>query len=121
MYGLSGLVLFLLLNIEIADYFSIGPTLTFSFAGNFARDMTYTISWSLFAFGMLLIGMIKQIRPLRFGARPRRLRRSRHREEGPLAGDPFERVDTARQKLDPGPRDQVLHRPRDQDFPRPGE
>ncbi|MFL6515898.1 MAG: DUF2339 domain-containing protein [Chthoniobacterales bacterium] len=68
LYGLSGLVLFLLLNIEIADYFSIGPTLTFSFAGNFARDMTYTISWSLFAFGMLLIGMIKQIRPLRFGA-----------------------------------------------------
>jgi len=68
LYGLSGFVLFLLLNIEIADYFSIGPTLTFSFAGNFARDMTYTISWSLFAFGMLLMGMIKQIRLLRFGA-----------------------------------------------------
>ncbi|MEY2439934.1 MAG: hypothetical protein QOI34_1319, partial [Verrucomicrobiota bacterium] len=36
LYILGGIVLFLLLNIEIADYFSIGPTLTFSFAGNFA-------------------------------------------------------------------------------------
>lgn len=68
LYTLSGIVLFLLLNIEIADYFSIGPTLTFSFAGNFARDMTYTISWSLFAFMMLILGMFKQIRALRFAA-----------------------------------------------------
>jgi hypothetical protein len=28
---------FLLLNIEIADYFAEGPTLTFQFSGNFAR------------------------------------------------------------------------------------
>ncbi|HJT82009.1 MAG TPA: DUF2339 domain-containing protein, partial [Chthoniobacterales bacterium] len=68
LYTLSGIVFFLLLNIEIADYFSIGPTLTFSFAGNFARDMTYTISWALFAFGMLVLGMSKQIRALRFAA-----------------------------------------------------
>ena len=68
LYVLSGVVFFLLLNIEIADYFSIGPTLTFSFAGNFARDMTYTISWALFAFGMLIGGMLKQIRPLRVAA-----------------------------------------------------
>jgi uncharacterized membrane protein len=68
LYVLCGVVFFLLLNIEIADYFSIGPTLTFSFAGNFARDMTYTISWALFAFGMLIGGMLKQIQPLRFAA-----------------------------------------------------
>lgn len=68
LYALSGIILFLLLNIEIADYFSIGPTLTFSFAGNFARDMTYTISWAVFAFGMLLVGMFKQIRPVRLAA-----------------------------------------------------
>ena len=45
------------MNIEIADYFSIGPTLTFSFTGNFARDMTYSIAWALYAFALLLIGM----------------------------------------------------------------
>jgi uncharacterized membrane protein len=30
--------------------------------------MTYTISWALFAFGLLILGMVKQIRPLRFAA-----------------------------------------------------
>ena len=49
--SLGALLVFLLLNIEIADYFSIGPTLTFSFSGNFARDMTYSIAWALFASG----------------------------------------------------------------------
>lgn len=68
LYILSGIIFFLLLNIEIADYFSIGPTLTFSFAENFARDTTYTISWAVFAFVLLLIGMFKQIRPVRLAA-----------------------------------------------------
>ena len=55
------ILVFLLLNIEIADYFSVGPTLTFSFSGNFARDMTYSIAWALFALGLILVGMrIKQ-------------------------------------------------------------
>ncbi|HXM32862.1 MAG TPA: DUF2339 domain-containing protein [Chthoniobacterales bacterium] len=56
-YSLGTILAFLLLNIEIADYFSIGPTLTFSFSGNFARDMTYSIAWALFAFALLLAGM----------------------------------------------------------------
>ena len=59
--SLGAILVFLLLNIEIADYFSIGPTLTFSFSGNFARDMTYSIAWALFALGLILVGMrIKQ-------------------------------------------------------------
>jgi hypothetical protein len=60
--GSLGVILgFLLLNLEIADYFSIGPTLTFSFTGNFARDMTYSIAWALFALGLIIAGMrIKQ-------------------------------------------------------------
>ncbi len=57
LYSLGAILTFLLLNIEIADYFSIGPTLTFSFSGNFARDMTYSIAWALYAFALLLIGM----------------------------------------------------------------
>ncbi|MEO7723345.1 MAG: DUF2339 domain-containing protein [Chthoniobacterales bacterium] len=55
--SLGTILFFLLLNIEIADYFSIGPTLTFSFSGNFARDMTYSIAWALFALGLIVIGM----------------------------------------------------------------
>ena len=59
--SLGVILVFLLLNIEIADYFSIGPTLTFSFSGNFARDMTYSIAWALFALGLIIVGMkIKQ-------------------------------------------------------------
>ena len=64
--ALGLLLLFLLLNIEIADYFSIGPTLTFSFSGNFARDMTYTIAWALFAFALLLAGMRQKTRWVRY-------------------------------------------------------
>lgn len=68
LYALGAILLFLLLNIEIADYFSIGPTLTFSFHGNFARDMTYTIAWALLAFGLLVGGLLKNLRPLRLAA-----------------------------------------------------
>ncbi len=68
LYALGGIVLFLLMNIEIADYFSIGPTLTFSFQGDFARDMTYTICWAMFAFALLLIGMLKNAQAARLAA-----------------------------------------------------
>ena len=68
LYTLGGITLFLLLNIQIADYFSIGPTLTFSFSGNFARDMTYSIAWALFAFALLLIGMRQKSKWVRYAA-----------------------------------------------------
>lgn len=64
--SLGAVLTFLLLNIEIADYFSIGPTLTFSFSGNFARDMTYSIAWALYAFALLLIGMRRKTRWVRY-------------------------------------------------------
>jgi uncharacterized membrane protein len=66
LYSLGAILSFLLLNIEIADYFSIGPTLTFSFSGNFARDMTYSIAWALFAFALLLVGMKQKTRWVRY-------------------------------------------------------
>jgi uncharacterized membrane protein len=66
LYSLGTILAFLLLNVEIADYFSIGPTLTFSFSGNFARDMSYSIAWSLFAFALLLIGMKQKIGGVRY-------------------------------------------------------
>jgi uncharacterized membrane protein len=64
--SLGAILTFLLLNIQIADYFSIGPTLTFSFSGNFARDMTYSIAWALYAFALLLIGMRQKTRWVRY-------------------------------------------------------
>jgi uncharacterized membrane protein len=68
--GALGTVLaFLLLNIEIADYFSEpGSTLTFQFSGNFARDMTYSIAWGLFALGLLIFGIFKKIPAARYAA-----------------------------------------------------
>ncbi|MEP6662140.1 MAG: DUF2339 domain-containing protein, partial [Verrucomicrobiota bacterium] len=64
--ALGTILLFLLLNIEIADYFSTGTALTFQFSGNFARDMSYTISWALFAFALLLIGILKKLPAARY-------------------------------------------------------
>lgn len=68
LYSLGTILLFLLLNIEIADYFSLGPTLTFSFYGDFARDMTYSIAWALFALALLLIGIMRAVRAVRVAA-----------------------------------------------------
>jgi uncharacterized membrane protein len=64
--SLGTILLFLLLNIEIADFFATTPTLTFDFSGNLARDMTYSIAWALFALGLLLVGMHRQLPPVRY-------------------------------------------------------
>jgi hypothetical protein len=57
--GCGTILLFLLMNIEIADYFSSGSTLTFKFSGNIAMDMTYTLGWSIFAFILFSFGIKK--------------------------------------------------------------
>ena len=56
--GGGAVLLFLLLNIEIADYHSVGPSLTFNFSAGVAQDLTYTIGWALFAFGLLIAGIV---------------------------------------------------------------
>jgi uncharacterized membrane protein len=67
--GLGTVLAFLLLNIEIADYFSpSGSTLTFQFNGNFARDMTYSIAWALFALVLLVIGILRKVPAARYSA-----------------------------------------------------
>ena len=66
-----GVVLaFLLLNLEIADFFTPAGAnvLTFQFSGMFARDMTYTIAWALFALGLLVAGIWRQARAARYAA-----------------------------------------------------
>ena len=67
---LGTVLAFLLLNIEIADYFTAAGarTLTFQFSGNFARDMTYSIAWALFALTLLVAGIAKKIRPARYAS-----------------------------------------------------
>ena len=65
-YTLSVILVFLLVNIEIADFFSEGTTVTFQFSGNFARDMSYTIAWSIFAFGLVVLGVWKKTRVVRY-------------------------------------------------------
>jgi Predicted membrane protein (DUF2339) len=66
---LGAVLAFLLMNIEIADYFTAaGEPVRFEFGGNFAREMTYTISWALFALVMIVIGIVKKIPAARYAA-----------------------------------------------------
>ncbi len=66
--ALGAALVFLLLNIEIADFFTAEGhrVLTFEFSGNFARDMTYTIAWSLFALLLLMVGLWRRIPMARY-------------------------------------------------------
>lgn len=68
LYSLGTLLVFLLMNLEIADYYAEGPVLVFQFSGNFARDMTYSIAWACFAFGLLVIGIRKSLAPARYAS-----------------------------------------------------
>ncbi|MFN2540660.1 MAG: DUF2339 domain-containing protein [Chthoniobacterales bacterium] len=70
LYAIGALLAFLLVNIEIADYFTApgAATLTFQFSGNFARDMSYSIAWALFALLLLIIGMRKQSASVRYAS-----------------------------------------------------
>jgi hypothetical protein len=66
---LGVVLMFILLNIEIADFFSPhASVLTFQFSGNLARDMTYTIAWALFALGLLIVGIWKRQPGARYAA-----------------------------------------------------
>lgn len=70
LYTLGTVLAFLLLNIEIADYFSRtgAPSLTFQFNGNFARDMSYSMAWAVFALLLLIIGIHKSLKPVRYAS-----------------------------------------------------
>jgi uncharacterized membrane protein len=62
-------LLFALLNIEIADFYSTGSTLTFNFlSSSLAQDLTYTIGWAVFAIAMLIAGIAFSTRPARVAA-----------------------------------------------------
>jgi uncharacterized membrane protein len=70
-FNTLGVILaFILLNIEIADFFTApgARSLAFQFSGNFARDMTYTIAWALFALALLGGGIWQQTKTARYAA-----------------------------------------------------
>jgi uncharacterized membrane protein len=66
--GLGTLLAFLLINLEIADFFTDRDSLvvTFQFSGNLARDMSYSIAWALFALMLVIIGIRKKLAPVRY-------------------------------------------------------
>ena len=62
----SVILAFYLLNIQIADFYSTGSRVSFEFSANFARDMTYSIAWALFAFPLLLAGFWRKLPACRY-------------------------------------------------------
>ena len=62
-------LLFLLVNIEIADYYSEGSSLTFNFwSAPLAQVLSYTLWWALFALAMLVAGILLHERVVRIAA-----------------------------------------------------
>jgi hypothetical protein len=61
-------LLFLLLNIEIADYYATGPEVTFRFGVTVSQDLTYTIGWLLFGMGLLAAGIYLRQKAARIAA-----------------------------------------------------
>ena len=59
LYILCGLTLFWLVNIEIAQWFNSGNTLTFAFTGHLAEALTYTLAWALFGSAVIGLGLYK--------------------------------------------------------------
>ncbi len=68
--SLGVILAFFLLNIEITDYFMLpgARSQLFMFYGNFARDMSYTIAWALFALTLLMMGIWRRSRGARLTA-----------------------------------------------------
>ncbi len=66
--ALGTVLAFLLVNIEIADYFTTpgAAVVTLSFSGNLARDMSYSIAWSFFALLLVIVGIGKKSGPIRW-------------------------------------------------------
>ena len=61
-------LLFLLLNIEIADYFATESTEMFRFGASVSQDLTYTIGWLVFGIGLLAAGIYLKTRAARVTA-----------------------------------------------------
>ena len=65
----AGVLLFVLTNVEIADFYSTGVSLTFRLSGGgLAEDMTYSLAWGAFAIALLFLGLARSSKPARAAA-----------------------------------------------------
>jgi uncharacterized membrane protein len=64
----AGILLFLLLNIEIADFYAEGPSFALRFGARLEQDLTYTIGWLVFGLGLLAVGIASRSRGARLTA-----------------------------------------------------
>ncbi|HVR86900.1 MAG TPA: DUF2339 domain-containing protein [Planctomycetota bacterium] len=56
--ALGTILTFVLVNVEIADFFSAGERyVVFRFPASLAQDMSYSIAWAMFALGLLVLGV----------------------------------------------------------------
>ena len=62
------ILLFLLLNIEIADFYATGAAIAFRFGVTLAQDLTYTLGWLVFGMLLLTAGIYLHNRPGRVAA-----------------------------------------------------
>ena len=62
------ILLFFLLNIEIADYWATGPAIMFRFGAGVSQDLTYTLGWLVFGGLLLTAGIYLRNRPARVTA-----------------------------------------------------
>ncbi|MBL8113873.1 MAG: DUF2339 domain-containing protein [Acidobacteria bacterium] len=67
--GLGAVLLFVLVNVEIAHTFSSGGALRFRFASeNLGEGLAYTLGWAVFAIALLVAGIARDLRPVRVAA-----------------------------------------------------
>jgi uncharacterized membrane protein len=65
----AGILAFMLVNVEIADFYSKGPTLVFRLSGGgLAEDVTYSLAWGVFALVLLALGITRSSKPMRAAA-----------------------------------------------------
>lgn len=63
--ALGGLLLFMLLNVEIADAYSEGASVALRLRGGLAYDLALTIGWACFAIALLAVGVALGSKPTR--------------------------------------------------------
>lgn len=62
------ILLFILLNIEIADFYATGSTITFDLSAGLAQNLTYTLGWAVFAVCLLSAGIVLRSHAARLSA-----------------------------------------------------
>jgi hypothetical protein len=64
----GGAVVFVLLNVEIADAYSTGQTIGFHMGASLGEDMTYSLGWGVFGLLTLVVGMAVRSTRVRLSA-----------------------------------------------------